>query len=90
MYVTIQGTVTFIEDKVQKGKDGKADRAYRVVTLLGGVPGKKPDLIDVKVFNGLKVEKGKEMTIPVNLMAYVRTANDGRVQGAALSCTAAE
>lgn len=89
MYVTISGTVTFIEQKVRK-KEGKDDQPYRVVTLLGGAPGKKPDLLDVKYFNGTKIEMGQKVTAAVSVMPYMKTGLDGHPIGAAVSLTAEE
>lgn len=89
MYVTVAGTVTFIEDKVKPGKAGEKDQKFRVVTLYGGAPGQKPENIDVKYMNGTKVEMGQKLTVAARLVAYEKT-RDGRPAGAGVSLTAVE
>lgn len=90
MYVTVKGTVVFIEEKSIKGKAGEADTKYRVVTLMGGKPGGKPELDAVKVLNGLKVELGAKMELPIEVGAYLKHDRDGKVSGAGLSAKAVE
>jgi hypothetical protein len=70
MYVTIKGTVTFTEEKIGKDKDGNP-QPYRVVTLMGGKPGAKPELVDVQFYNGTKVELGKVLSVEAVIRPYV-------------------
>lgn len=90
MYVTVKGTVVFIEEKEIKGQRGEEDKKYRVVTLMGGKPGGKPELNPIKVLNGLKIELGQKMDLPVEVGAYLKHDRDGKVSGAALSAKAVE
>jgi hypothetical protein len=90
MFVTVKGTVVFIEDKTIKGEKGQADQHYRLVTIMGGGPGKKPELDAVKVYNGMKVEMGQKVELPVEVTAYMKKDRDGRATGAALTVKVAE
>ena len=90
MYVTVKGTVVFIEEKVIKAKGGEPETKYRLVTLMGGKPGGKPELNPIKVLNGLKVDLGQKMEIPVEVGAYLKHDRDGKVSGAGLSAKAVE
>jgi len=89
MYSVLEGTVSYVEEKSIK-REGKPEEKYRVVTVLQTPGAAKPELQDVKVLNGLKVEMGQKVKWPVKSMAYVKRDREGNAQGAALSVTAIE
>ena len=89
MYSTLEGTVTYIEEKSIK-RDGKPEEHYRTVTVLQSPGGAKPELLDVKVLNNGKVEMGQKVKWPVRSMAYLKRDRDGKTQGAGLSVTVIE
>ena len=59
MLSVLEGTVTYVEEKSIK-RDGKPEERYRTVTVLQNPAGSKPELQDVKVLGGLKVEMGQK------------------------------
>jgi hypothetical protein len=89
MYSTLEGTVTYIEEKSIK-RDGKPEEHYRTVTVLQSPGGSKPELLDVKVLNGNKIEMGQKVKWPVRSMAYLKRDREGNAQGAGLSVTVIE
>ncbi len=89
MYSLLEGTVTYIEEKSIK-RDGKPEEHYRTVTVLQSPAGAKPELLDVKVLNGGKIDMGQKVKWPVKSMAYLKRDRDGKTQGAGLSVTVIE
>ena len=89
MYSVLEGTVSYVEEKSVK-RDGKPEEHYRMVTVLQSPVGGKPELQDVKVLNGLKIEMGQKVKWPVKAIAYLKRDRDGNAQGAGLSVTAIE
>ena len=89
MYSVLEGTVSYIEEKSIK-RDGKPEEHYRTVTVLQSPAGAKPELQDVKVLGGIKVEMGQKVKWPVRSMAYLKRDREGNAQGAGLSVTVIE
>ena len=89
MYSTLEGTVSYIEEKSVK-RDGKPEEHYRTVTVLLNQAGSKPEWQDVKVLGGMKIEMGQKVKWPVRSMAYLKRDRDGNAQGAGLSVTLIE
>jgi len=90
VYVTVKGTVVFIEEKHVQGERGRPDQQYRLVTLLGGRPDGKPELDVIKVLSGIKIEKGQKMELAVDVTAYMRRDREGRPMAADLSAKVSE
>lgn len=90
MYVTVKGTVVFVEEKHVKGENGRPDQHYRLVTIMGGAPGKKPELDAVKVFTGIKIDMGQKVELPAEVSAYMKRDRDGKPIGAALTAKVSE
>jgi len=89
MLSVLEGTVTYVEEKSIK-RDGKPEERYRTVTVLQNPTGAKPELQDVKVLGGLKVDMGQKVKWPVRSMAYLKRDFQGNAQGAGLSVTVIE
>lgn len=69
LIIGIDGVVTWVEDKVKKGFDGRPDQAFRVVTVSGGPADGKPMNYDIEVMNGTKFERGQKVKLAVRVQA---------------------